>query len=133
MYGLPQACFLANKLLNKRLSKHGYFPVQYTPGLWKHTWRPVTFSLVVDDFGVKYTGKDHALHLINALKNDYKLELDWQGKTYCGITLDWNYSELWVEITMPGYIKKSRLKFQYQIPTESVYAPHKHTAIVYGA
>ena len=93
MYGLPQAGFLANKLLGRCLSKHGYFPVQYTPGLWKHAWLPVTFSLVVDDFGVKYTGKDHALHLINATENDYKLALDWQDKTYCGINLEWNYSE----------------------------------------
>ena len=76
MYGLPQAGFLASKLLKKHLSKHGYFPVQYTPGIWKHTWRPVIFYLVVDDFGVKYTRKDHALHLIKALKNDYKLALD---------------------------------------------------------
>ena len=132
MYGLPQAGFLANKLLEKCLSKHGYFPVQQTPGLWKHTWRPVTFSLVVDYFGVKYIGKDHAQHLINALENDYKLALDWQGKTYCGITLEWNYYERWVYLTMPGYIKKFRLKFQHKMPTESVDSPHKHKPIVYG-
>ena len=107
MYGLPQADFLANKLLKKRLSKHGYFPVQYTPRLWKHTWRPVTFYLVIDDFGVKYTGKDHALHLINATENDYKLALDWQDKTYCGINLEWNYSEQYVDLTMRGYIKNT--------------------------
>jgi len=22
-----------------------------TPGLWRHEWRPITFTLVVDDFG----------------------------------------------------------------------------------
>ena len=133
MYILPQPGFLANKLLNKRLSKHVYYPVQYTPELWKHTWHPVTLSLVVDVFGVKYTVKDHALHLINALKNDYKLALNWKGKTNCGITLEWNYSEQWVDLTMPGYTKKARLKFQHRIPTESVDSPHKHTPIVYGA
>ena len=111
MYGLPQPGFLANKLLNKRLSKHVYYPVQYTPELWKHTWHPVTVSLVVDGFGVKYTVKDHALHLINALENDYKLALGWQGKTYCGITLEWNYYELWVDLTMPGYIKNTGSSF----------------------
>ena len=31
MYGLPQAGLLANELLKKLLSKHGYYPVQYTP------------------------------------------------------------------------------------------------------
>ena len=72
------------------------------------------------------------LHFINALENGYKLALDWQGKTYCGITLDWNYSERWVDLNMPGYIQKSRLKFQHQMPTESVDSTHKHTPIVYG-
>ena len=33
---------------------------------------------------------------------------------------------------MPGYIQKSRLKFQHQMPTESVDSPHKHATIVYG-
>jgi hypothetical protein len=28
-----------------------------TPGLWTHKTRPILFSLVVDDFGVKYVGK----------------------------------------------------------------------------
>jgi hypothetical protein len=56
-YGLPQAGILANKLLKQRLAKHGYFEVPHTPGLFKHTSRPVQFTLVVDDFGIKYVGK----------------------------------------------------------------------------
>ena len=46
MYGLPQAGILANKLLKKRLAKHGYYECERTPGLWKHEWRPITFVLV---------------------------------------------------------------------------------------
>eukprot|EP00957_Ditylum_brightwellii_P115317 8793521-Ditylum_brightwellii.AAC.1 len=52
MYGLPQAGILANKLLKERLATAGYCPTRHTPGLWQHKWRPVTFSLVVDDFGI---------------------------------------------------------------------------------
>eukprot|EP00957_Ditylum_brightwellii_P205958 15346142-Ditylum_brightwellii.AAC.2 len=52
MYGLPQAGILANNLLTKRLTTKGYRPCQHTPGLWKHDWKSVTFSLVVDDFGI---------------------------------------------------------------------------------
>jgi hypothetical protein len=36
MYRLPQAGMLANKLLKKRLSPHGYHECVHTPGLWKH-------------------------------------------------------------------------------------------------
>lgn len=58
---------------------HGYFEVPHTPGLWKHIWRPVQFSLVVDDFSVKYIGKEHTEHLVAALKEDFTLSTDWEG------------------------------------------------------
>ena len=34
MYGLPQAGILAQKLLEKRLKKKGYYQSMYTPGMW---------------------------------------------------------------------------------------------------
>eukprot|EP00957_Ditylum_brightwellii_P150137 11433157-Ditylum_brightwellii.AAC.1 len=68
MYGLPQAGILANKLSMERLSEHRYYPVQHTPGLWCHKWCPVTFALVVDNFGTKVTGDNHGDHLIQCLK-----------------------------------------------------------------
>jgi hypothetical protein len=71
MYGLPQAGILANKLLRKRLAPHGYYEMPHTPGLWKHIHRQIQFTLVVDDFGVKYVGKEHADHLVNVLKTKY--------------------------------------------------------------
>ena len=76
MYGLPQAGILANKLLRKRLEPHGYYELSHTPGLWKHKSLPIQFSLVVDDFGVKYVGEQTALHLINALKQTYEIKID---------------------------------------------------------
>ena len=63
MYGLPQAGLLANELLAKRLNKHGYHQSKLIPGLWRHEWRPIQFTLVVDDFGIKYVGREHAEHL----------------------------------------------------------------------
>eukprot|EP00956_Cyclotella_meneghiniana_P031758 scaffold84459_cov26-Cyclotella_meneghiniana.AAC.1 len=79
MYGLPQAGALANKLLRERLAPAGYYEVAHTPGLWRHVTRPISFTLVVDDFGVKYVGKEHAQHLIDTLKQHYKLAEDWDG------------------------------------------------------
>jgi hypothetical protein len=80
MYGLPQAGILANQLLAKRLALHGYTQTPHTPGLWKHHSWPIAFSLVVvDDFGVKYVGNQHANHLFNALKEHYKAATNWDG------------------------------------------------------
>ena len=87
MYGLPQAGILANKLLRKRLAKHGYFELPHTPGMWRYIARPVWFTLVVDDFGIKYVGEEYAKHLLNVLRNNYTIETDWTGSLYCGISL----------------------------------------------
>ena len=57
IYGLPQAGVLSNKILKKRLAPAGYYNTPHTPGLRKHVSHPISFTLVVDDFGVKYVGK----------------------------------------------------------------------------
>ena len=68
MLGLNQAGRISNKRLTKHLQKHGYTPCPHTPALWRHNTLPIVFTLVVDDFGVKYTGKHNADQLINALR-----------------------------------------------------------------
>jgi hypothetical protein len=70
--------------------------VAHTPDLWKHISNPTQFTLTVDDFGVKYFGKDNVLHLIKALRQHYELEEDWEGKLYCGISLKWDYERRYV-------------------------------------
>ena len=106
IYGLPQAGALANKLLRKRLAPHGYYKVAHTPGLWRHITRPIAFTLVVDDFGVKYVGQEHAKHLIQVLREHYTMSIDWDGALYCGIQLDWDYNNCTQDISMPWYINK---------------------------
>jgi hypothetical protein len=51
----------------------------HRPGLWKDATQPVTFSLVVDDFGVKYLGKHNADHLFQALEEHYESATDWES------------------------------------------------------
>jgi len=58
VWGLPQAGILANKLLRKRLASHGYYECINNPGLWRHKWRPITFTLVVDRMIFRLTLKD---------------------------------------------------------------------------
>ena len=89
IYGLPQAGALANKQLKENLKPHGYYEVQHTPGLWRHKRRPILFSLIVDDFGIKYVGKEHAMHLYESLKRHYdRVTTDWKGELYAGINLE---------------------------------------------
>jgi hypothetical protein len=133
MYGLPQAGILANKLLAKRLAKHGYYQVRHTPGLWRHTFCPIMFCLVVDDFAIQYVGKDHANHLLNLLRNDYEaVSVDWKAALYCGITCDWDYKNRTCDMSMPGYVKATLDKFQHPTPRRPQHSPHRHNPIQYG-
>ena len=132
MYGLPQAGLLANQLLAKRLAEFGYYQLQHTHGLWKHTWRPIQFTLVVDDFGVEYVGKEHADHLISALRTHYTVSIDWEGTLYCGMKLKWDYINRTVDISMPQYIQEVLTKFKHPPPNKPENAPHKAVTIDYG-
>jgi hypothetical protein len=76
VWGLPQAGILANTKLKQKLAPFGYSKCIDTPGLWKHKSRPPTFTLVVDDFGVKYEKKGDAEHLIASIKATYRLTKD---------------------------------------------------------
>jgi hypothetical protein len=79
MYGLPQAGIISHDLLTKQLNKAGYQQSKIMPGYWQHNWRPISFTLVVDDFGVKYINKDDVEHLMSILKQDYTIDTDWEG------------------------------------------------------
>ncbi len=102
------------------------------PGLWKHDTRPIQFTLVVDDFGVKYIGKEHAQNLKNALKKHYKLTCDWTGKRYIRITLDWDYNKRHVHLSMPNYVQKALKYFQHKAG-KLQHAPYQSAPIQYGA
>jgi hypothetical protein len=76
MYGLPQAGIHTNKLFQRNLAKDVYRPTQHTHGLWTQDTRPISFSLVVDEFGVKYVGREHAEHLMTCIKKNYNISSD---------------------------------------------------------
>jgi hypothetical protein len=107
MYGLPQSGILANNLLKKRLEPHGYYECTHTPGLWRHKTQEITFTLVVDDFGIKQTSKADSDHLIATLRQYYGLKVDRTGSLYCGVTMKWDYGQRIVDLSMYGQRWKS--------------------------
>ena len=52
----------------KELAVKGFESTNPTPGLWKQKTRPVTFALVVYNFGIKYTHREDVEMLLNTLK-----------------------------------------------------------------
>ena len=72
----------------------------------------------MDNVGTKYTGKEHAQHLIAVLKHTYEITVDWKGSLYLGVSLKWDSTNLTIDLSMPGYLEQSLTKFT---------APHYRT------
>jgi hypothetical protein len=131
IYGLPQVDILANELLQQCLAQDGYRPTNHIHGLWTHNTRPITFSLVVDNLGIKYVGQEHADHLKASIEKHYQMFCDWKGSAYCGLQLDWDYKNGCVDLSMRDYTKAALHKFQH--PTRPENAPHIWSPPIYGA
>ena len=93
MYGLPQVGLITQERLSIHLDASGYIPSRHTPGLYTHITRITTFTLVVDDFGIKYHHKHDTLHLRHILRQKYTITTDWKTVLHIGISLDWNYKK----------------------------------------
>jgi hypothetical protein len=132
MYGLPQAGIIAQQLLEQRLQANGYHQSKINPGFWTHDWRPICFALCVDDFGVKYVGKEHADHLIQTLQGHYEISMDWNGRRYIGLTLQWDYQHRSVHLSMPGYCEKAGQRFHHSKPNKPQHQPYPSAPRTYG-
>ena len=56
-----------------------YHQAKCTQGLFKHETRDISFTLVVDDLGIKHTDKADVDHLIASLEEVYTMTLDMDG------------------------------------------------------
>ena len=133
LYGLVQAGKLAYDQLLRRLTSAHFYPAPHANGLFLHHTRPISFTLCVDDFGVKYTRKEDIEYLVATLQQDYKLTIDWTGSNYLGLSLQWDYTNRTVDISMPGYIEQALHRFQHPSPARPQHSPHAWTAPDYGA
>ena len=132
MYGLPQAGKLAHDDLVKHLATVGYFPVKHTPGLFQNKSQSIQFTLIVDDFGVKYTNTAALHHLINHLKKKYSITEE-PGTIYSGIHLKWDYVNRTCELSIPGYVFKAPLRFNHDLPKLPQRSPYPYTIPKYGS
>jgi hypothetical protein len=111
MYGLQQAGCLAYVKLIAHLKPAGYIRAGITPGLFRHTTNDIVFSLVVDDFGIRYTDKKDAQDLIDHLNKQYTCTVDWDGAIFLGMHLEWDYINRTVTIKPSSVLNTSPLFF----------------------
>ena len=114
IYGLPQAGKLAQDRLVKHLATHDYIQCVNTPCLFKHKTNGVMFTLVVDDFLIKYKGRENVDHLLNSLRELYKITTDFSRESlkYVGITLRHDRINRHIDMSIPGYVAKALKRFK---------------------
>ena len=132
-YGLKQSGKIAHDDLVQQLAKHGYHKSLYTEGLFTHSTRKIAFTLVVDDFAIKYINREDVDHLINCIKERYPVKIDWDAKQYIGINLTWDYNDRTVLLSMDDYVKEALAQFEHEVPKQFYKAPSKVDPIKYGA
>ena len=111
--GLKQDGKFGSSRLKRHLEQYGYCQTTQTLSIWRHKTRPTAFTLVVNDFRVKYEGLEHFQHLYNALRNLYEITIDILGSKYLGMNLHWYYDNKTADISMPGYVEKAIRRFQH--------------------
>jgi hypothetical protein len=91
------------------------------------------FTLCVNEFGIKYIGREHTNHLTKIVKEHYKCSIDWDRKSYLGMNMDWDYNGRKVNVSMLDYLPKALVRFQHQAPRKPQHQPHPHVKPNYGA
>ena len=115
-YGLKEAGKIAHDDLVTHLQKFGYEKTENTPGLFRHRTRDISFTLVVDDFGIAYQHEDDVKHLIDAIKERYPVKVKMDPDQYIGITLKWDYIKRELRCSMDGYVENALKEFEHCIP-----------------
>jgi hypothetical protein len=133
MYGLPQSGLLAQQRLIKHLEKSEYTQSTVVPCLFSHPTNGITFVLVVDDFGVKFTNVEGRDHFLNTLRSLYKITTDDKGSQYLGMTIKHDKVKHEITISMPGYIIKLLERFKEWAGSRCASTPGIYRAPVYGS
>ena len=116
LYGLKQSDKIAQDDLVEQLAKHGYQKSKYTEGLFTHSSRDIAFTIVIDDFAIKYTNKADVDHLLTCIRERYPVKVDWAAKQYIRINLEWDYEKHEVLLSMKDYVKQALAQFKLETP-----------------
>ena len=114
MYELPQAGNIANKLLEEKLKDFGYRQSIVTPGYWKYDWQDISFRLIGGNFGVKYVGKKHANHLLEALCKFYVVNKNEEGRQILMYYIRLGPKNKKVHLSVPGYCSEALQRFRHK-------------------
>jgi hypothetical protein len=131
MYGLKEAGKLSNLRLVGLLASFGFFETT-TPGFFRHVFRPISFVLVVDDFGVKYHSKVDFDYLVSCLTTLYQIKSHPTGTKFLGFTITHDRIPGTLVVSYPGYVASLLARLRpHGVPHAS--SPSIYTPPSYGS
>ena len=83
----------------------GRHEIKHTAGLFTHVTRPIQFSLVVDDFGVKWVNHADLNHLLESPRTKHTMTCDSEWKQFAEMHLQWNCDTGKVVCSMDWHVK----------------------------
>ena len=136
IYGLKQAGKLSQDRLIAHLAQYGYVECKHTPCLFRHNTNGISFTLVVDDFLVRYKTQESVDHLQDILKKLYVITTETGNQLkYVGITLEYHRSDdrkvRHLTMSMPGYVEKAMIRFK-RLQLQGADSPLVYIPPVYG-
>lgn len=133
LYGMKQAGYIANKEIVEHLSNNGYTQAPNTPCLFRHHTDDIEFTLITDDFGVRYGNKVAADKLLEVMSRKYTMTHDWSGIKYAGFDIlnDYDPRNKRCELSMNGYMAAVLRRFKFNA-THNVFSPEFFQPINYG-
>ena len=70
---------------------------------------------------------------MSVLRQTYDITYDRKGDKYIKSTLDWDYEQRKVHLSMLGYIRKALTEFNHPTPSKQQDSPYPSTPTKYGA
>ena len=69
---------------------------------------------------------------MDTLQSKYTIKLDWKGKHFLGLKLDWNYQAGHVNFSIPDYIPTALHRLKHPTKFPPLYATSNFIAHIYG-
>ena len=123
---------IAHNDLVAHLNKHRYVQADNTDGFFKHITRDISFTLVVDDFRIKYVNNDDVQHLIRIMQEIYTFKVDFNAKQYIDIDLKWDYDKQELICSMIGCVKQALKELEHFPSNRHQSAPSHALGKQYG-
>ena len=83
--------------------------------LFKHITWDLSFTLVVDVFGIAYKRDKDVLHLIKIRREKYTFKVNFYVKQHIGINLEWDYVKREIRCSMPGYVEQAHTDLKHEL------------------